>query len=968
LKTSKTMKKIVKSIILLMAILLSKDIQSQFTFGPGNLYGITTTAIQKIGIGNFPANGDVSAKLHLNHFRLNANAVTNGFLFRTDGDQAVVNRWQMFTGTSSTIQTERYRLWTDALATPWVNQTADNALGLRLLTPNSTTNNTPFTRLQINGNKSATINGFSVSTTGYTLLTNTNTFLTSVGAPQTPFSLLHLAGSGPNFQTLGYRPWMADGITITSNNDASYMGHRSISNDLTETTFSWSDNYSDGGNFGADYISFRFTAGDGLQNSNLGDLNGRDSDGREILRLQPNGNIGIGPKFGVTQTTIPQSDLHIHAENNPSNSQGNAELGFTKASFQMTLEGITGQGDKDGFIILSEEFGPTTQENGTVFFRQLENRSMRFESVNLNPLNGFIIGERLRITSLSDTITTNPGLLPRATTRLAVSARGNSPLQRPLSTLHIGENMNIDNDGWRSWMNIGTLNSKRDKHCFFGLQTLATDTVNNDAIVAWGKQNYTDGASNLMPLKFVFSSEQIGSGNYTPGNITGREVARMESNGNVGIGTQAPDAKLDVYHDCVDSTNTQYALRSQIRGGTGTNYAGHFTTTAAATSGGLITYGVYALSEGSPDKNYGGYFEAKSIPGSTASHGLTGSAVFPTASASHIGVIGQAANTSSQIGVRGTVISNNFYNSGYGVSGLGFGSYDFGSAGTRPLYGVIGIARTNFCGYSPVGVYGQIINMSPNCPNGYAGYFEGETYVNGPLTATTYNPSDEMLKSNITEITEALELINQLKPVTYNYNCEQFPNLNLEPGLKHGFIAQQAEEVIPGITKQVTSLPIRDENDNVISEGTSFLTMNYTELHAVEIAAIKELQTQINELKEQLNACCSANSDTRGAQLYETNNNQFDITLSNSQSIILNQNVPNPFAEQTVINYRIDEDFSRAQILFYDVNGKLIQTSDIKTKGACQLNVFADDLTSGLYSYVLVVDGKIIDTKKMVKK
>ncbi len=36
-------------------------------------------------------------------------------------------------------------------------------------------------------------------------------------------------------------------------------------------------------------------------------------------------------------------------------------------------------------------------------------------------------------------------------------------------------------------------------------------------------------------------------------------------------------------------------------------------------------------------------------------------------------------------------------------------------------------------------------------------------------------------------------------------------------------------------------------------------------------------------------------------------------------------------------------------------------------KGKGSLNVFANDLTNGVYTYTLVVDGKVIDTKKMIK-
>jgi hypothetical protein len=57
----------------------------------------------------------------------------------------------------------------------------------------------------------------------------------------------------------------------------------------------------------------------------------------------------------------------------------------------------------------------------------------------------------------------------------------------------------------------------------------------------------------------------------------------------------------------------------------------------------------------------------------------------------------------------------------------------------------------------------------------------------------------------------------------------------------------------------------------------------------------------------------------------------------------------------------------KAQLLFYDANGKLIKAVDLTERGKGQINVFANDLSNGIYSYALVVDGQIIDTKRMVK-
>jgi hypothetical protein len=54
-------------------------------------------------------------------------------------------------------------------------------------------------------------------------------------------------------------------------------------------------------------------------------------------------------------------------------------------------------------------------------------------------------------------------------------------------------------------------------------------------------------------------------------------------------------------------------------------------------------------------------------------------------------------------------------------------------------------------------------------------------------------------------------------------------------------------------------------------------------------------------------------------------------------------------------------------MLFYDHNGRLINTVDLNGTGAGQLQVFANDLSNGVYQYVLVVDGEIMESKKMVK-
>ncbi len=54
--------------------------------------------------------------------------------------------------------------------------------------------------------------------------------------------------------------------------------------------------------------------------------------------------------------------------------------------------------------------------------------------------------------------------------------------------------------------------------------------------------------------------------------------------------------------------------------------------------------------------------------------------------------------------------------------------------------------------------------------------------------------------------------------------------------------------------------------------------------------------------------------------------------------------------------------------LHIDGNGRVIKTVPIADRGQGSLLVYGSDLSSGTYSYTLLADGKVVDTKKMVKQ
>jgi hypothetical protein len=85
------------------------------------------------------------------------------------------------------------------------------------------------------------------------------------------------------------------------------------------------------------------------------------------------------------------------------------------------------------------------------------------------------------------------------------------------------------------------------------------------------------------------------------------------------------------------------------------------------------------------------------------------------------------------------------------------------------------------------------------------------------------------------------------------------------------------------------------------------------------------------------------------------------------------QNYPNPFNASTRIEYAIEKDGAKVEILIFDQKGTLVMTLDegIKNRGTQYLDWEGTDssgkeLNPGMYFYKVVVDN-IIKTNKMIK-
>ena len=126
---------------------------------------------------------------------------------------------------------------------------------------------------------------------------------------------------------------------------------------------------------------------------------------------------------------------------------------------------------------------------------------------------------------------------------------------------------------------------------------------------------------------------------------------------------------------------------------------------------------------------------------------------------------------------------------------------------------------------------------------------DGDNNMRGYYDIIAY-ASDKRLKHNIQPIENALSKVNSLTGMTYQWN-----NLGSQHGWspdmetrEAGVFAQDVQAVLPEAVK----LAPFDNNMGVSKSGENFLTVKYEKIVPLLIEAIKEQQTQIEELKSQI--------------------------------------------------------------------------------------------------------------------
>lgn len=246
-------------------------------------------------------------------------------------------------------------------------------------------------------------------------------------------------------------------------------------------------------------------------------------------------------------------------------------------------------------------------------------------------------------------------------------------------------------------------------------------------------------------------------------------------------------------------------------------------------------------------------------------------------------------------------------------------------------------------------------------------------------------------------MTGSLDKVLNMHGVSYDWNHSVHPELHLD-SLNHiGFIAQEMQGVDSRLVFMADDTLLHVAYDKVVPVLAEAIKELHSEIQVQTgsgatidslVALIDTLQAQnasqqnqlddLNSRLTQLENClsgilpvlCQLNQQAIQANTpaeQDAIRTQLSVKLS-GQAIILDQNIPNPFAEQTVINFSVPASVGKAQIHFYNSEGKIMQSVDVIERGPGSLTVFGADLSSGVYTYSLVADGKIVATKRMVKE
>ena len=350
--------------------------------------------------------------------------------------------------------------------------------------------------------------------------------------------------------------------------------------------------------------------------------------------------------------------------------------------------------------------------------------------------------------------------------------------------------------------------------------------------------------------------------------------------------------------------------------------------------------------------------------------------------------IGSEQPTSNvSLSVGNVAYSDTAYHVSLGLHNPASGCYNIGGEGvayspttrnTGRAFGLRGVAGNCTSGYN-FGVLGALQGSQAGAAifgttsgktlglrvdERYAGYFDGNVKVTGSLQGNVVNSAEVNAKSTQTlrPINSALDGIASANPFMYIVRT-QVPGIGTgvvpDSATLTGTVAPTSDPVV-SFGKSYYALDVNAVKQSfpalIIKDAQGNEYVNYTQLVPILVQAIKELKTELDDLKEAV-----ASSGTRkvnAATNIATN------TLDEGWGSI-SQNTPNPFTGQSTVRVSVPDDASDAYVDILTLNGASLKRIPV-SNGLSEVSLSSFEFAPGTYLYTLVVNGKVSETRRMI--
>jgi hypothetical protein len=587
---------------------------------------------------------------------------------------------------------------------------------------------------------------------------------------------------------------------------------------------------------------------------------GFSTGGTEKLRILNNGNIGIGETSPSYKLDIAQSSDSYYAINISNPSARNAAIGYS-STYQLDL-GATGTND-------NVRYGVFTSGGGVASFYTSSYERMRITSggnILMNtvaaPTTGGFTNTTLSVKQVADGLS-GGGLHieENATTSVAYFGFNGSVFNigtsyrttgnfRPITFSTNGyERLRIDNNGnvgIGTTSPIGKLHIYGDESASLKTYSGLGNTGGGDGIINVYRLGGVDNYLRLLDIVALGDDLNTRASvirflTTNTSNVNSEKV-RIDGNGNVGIGTASPTARLSlgvssqgnrITFEDYSNIFSEYSsgdlwISSNFYGNLGSS--GYVTSTTSTT----VPFGAAGIAvsgTGGTGASLNGVikFFVDNAASKTAGAPFTPTERMRITSGGNVGI--GTTSPSRKLIVYDT--DSNVPTIGLRTNGSGILTTDgfdlqFASSNTF-LFN-----REN--GYMAFGTNNdermQIASGGAVTINNLAGINDVGADANGKLQAAT---SDMNLKNTIENSPFGLNEILLLNPVTFLYNDT---NRKIDSNVKEvGFIAQDVFDIIPYA---------------VSSTGTGDLQLDYRAITATLVKAIQEQQALIKALEQRI--------------------------------------------------------------------------------------------------------------------